>query len=302
MLDLLLELFLAVLGTVGSTVLIATAITWWYRPYYIATGKWEKMKFQEEYTMSAFGLGVTTVCDFFLMKCIESTLPTVSSMGIVLFLSGAIFHFLLSDFMIFFVHYLFHKIPALRPYHLPWHHIFTEPTAVGFAANHPVENILLLLAIRTPVFFWPMPLSWIIFQSLFSHVWTMFGHANVPYDSNILYQWGIIGNQSHLVHHQRVRYNMGLFFTYWDQLFGTYYDHRQNKKSDATVPDSQCLSDLSTSQEQKTVQEEITEAIELEEVPKDTNQTTTINETDFTTVSETSIDDVVSESTTETSV
>jgi sterol desaturase/sphingolipid hydroxylase (fatty acid hydroxylase superfamily) len=223
--SLLIEYLLVVHLTVFGTISVGALFTWWNWDYYKSTGKLDRMKLKQEYIMSSAGLVTNATADFILMHWLVPKPPSWDELSYTYIILGIIIHVLMADFGIFFGHWLFHKVRILRPMHLPWHHMFVEPSIVGFAANHPFENVCLLLGMRTCVFIYPMPVGWIIFQSIASELWTMWGHSNVetPQWLKGLNQsrW-ILTSQSHLIHHHKIVYNMGLLFTFWDRMFGTY--------------------------------------------------------------------------------
>jgi sterol desaturase/sphingolipid hydroxylase (fatty acid hydroxylase superfamily) len=228
--SLLYEYLLVVHITVFSVVSISAVFTWWHLDFYKQTGKWNRMKLKQEYSMSCFGLITTATVDFVLTKFLFPPLPLLFdgdglSQPPVWLLLGAVIHLLMADFGIFFVHWMFHRLSILRPYHISYHHKFVEPSIVGFAANHWFENVCLLLGMRACVFVWPMPIEWILFQNALSTFITMIGHANIDtpwYLQRAAESRWLLAGQAHLMHHHHVVYNFGLIFSLWDRLFGTY--------------------------------------------------------------------------------
>lgn len=156
---------------------------------------------------------------------------------------------LISDFAIFFVHYLQHRIPWLWEFHKV-HHSAKVLTPITVYRMHPVDDILtfsftaiasgfalgvLKFSFKSNIVVFNLAgtnLLFIIFYMLFynlrhSHIWLSYG----PFFSHIF-----ISPAQHQIHHSsdKKHYdkNMGFMFAFWDKLFGTLYVPKQKELID----------------------------------------------------------------------
>jgi len=147
---------------------------------------------------------------------------------------------LVTDFALFFSHYLQHKIPWLWEFHKV-HHSAEVMTPITVYRMHPVDNLLafgmvgllsgaalgcLSFFSKDPVFIYHVDGTDIVLILFFllgynlrhSHVWWSWG----PVLSRIA-----ISPAQHQIHHsaapRHFDKNMGFTFAFWDALFGTLY-------------------------------------------------------------------------------
>jgi len=134
--------------------------------------------------------------------------------------------FLLLDLVLYFQHYLLHKVPLLWRFHR-MHHSDREYDLTTGIRFHPLESLylqgvtLLAIALTAP------PISAVICFELVNVVQTFFGHANVRLPARIerVMRLVHVTPEIHRVHHSLERSdhntNFGAIFTFWDRLFGT---------------------------------------------------------------------------------
>ena len=147
---------------------------------------------------------------------------------------------LVSDFAIFFIHYLQHRIPWLWEFHKV-HHSAQVLTPITVYRMHPVDNILTIsfsslavgLAAGISQFFLKTNLSifniagtnltFIIFYLCaynlrHSHIWLSYGS---------FFNRIFISPAQHQIHHssdkKHFNKNMGFIFAFWDNMFNTLY-------------------------------------------------------------------------------
>jgi sterol desaturase/sphingolipid hydroxylase (fatty acid hydroxylase superfamily) len=186
--------------------------------------------------LSSFVLSATLVTQF-LENMFGPVAPSDSGSGLILLY---IISFLAADFAAFFVHWMFHKVPALWNFHRVHHSAETLTPLTAFARFHPVERMLayvaegclvgmitgpgLYLLGRDDVAGWALVYGIIkvIFAGLepfrHSHIWISYG----PRLSFVLFSPCM-----HQIHHsvmlEHRDKNMGLMLSIWDYLFGTIY-------------------------------------------------------------------------------
>lgn len=136
-------------------------------------------------------------------------------------------YILLMDFMMFFQHFLHHKLSFLWPFH-SYHHSATELNVLTANRGHPVQgefsNILITFI---PLSLAGVPLISLLWYKLLRNTITFMQH------SRITWKWGWIGQHViaspayHRIHHSILKEhydkNLAILFPAWDHLFGTYY-------------------------------------------------------------------------------
>lgn len=172
------------------------------------------------------------------------------------YLIGAVFGlFLLSDFMFYVSHYLFHKIPMLWAFHVVHHsaEVLTPITARRF---HPME-ILVGAVMQAPVagatsFLYQAlsahdrQITLIFGVSIFVFVFALSGrhlrHSHIWLSYGPVVSWLLISPAQHQIHHSvdpRHRdKNFGERFALWDALFGTLYVPAKREILQVGLPDA----------------------------------------------------------------
>jgi sterol desaturase/sphingolipid hydroxylase (fatty acid hydroxylase superfamily) len=147
---------------------------------------------------------------------------------------------LLTDFLLFYMHYTFHKIPTLWEFHKV-HHSAEVMTPLTAYRMHPVEVIFnmnvtaLFTGILLGVFVYltdgGRP-GFTIFginaiQFAFYVIGFNLRHSHVPLSYGSVLSQVFVSPWMHQVHHSRetrhLDRNMGFIFSFWDRLFGTLY-------------------------------------------------------------------------------
>lgn len=165
----------------------------------------------------------------------------------VLLVAAPIFGLLLTDFCLFFAHWLMHKFAVLWDFHAV-HHSAEVLTPVTVYRVHPVEEIVngvvaslgagvaagLYSSFQTHAFSVPTVMgvgvgTWLFFTFAFnlrhSHIWLSYG----PVLSRIF-----ISPAQHQLHHSAENRhhdkNFGFIFAFWDLLFGTLYVPKEQEE------------------------------------------------------------------------
>jgi sterol desaturase/sphingolipid hydroxylase (fatty acid hydroxylase superfamily) len=146
----------------------------------------------------------------------------------------------LTDFLLFYLHYLFHKVPVLWEFHKV-HHSAEVMTPLTAYRMHPVEVVIDMnvTAVATGIL-----LGIFVYLTGGGHPgYTAFGvnivqvafyvvgfnlrHSHVPLGYGSVISQVLVSPWMHQVHHSRetrhLDTNMGFIFSFWDRLFGTLY-------------------------------------------------------------------------------
>lgn len=145
---------------------------------------------------------------------------------------------LLQDFMTFYVHYLMHRIPALWELHKV-HHSAEFLLPITNRRFHPFQEIIdnlgnmaavgVLLGITSYAFALPvhdnsiigLDAYFILNMLSFYHL----RHSHIPMSYGERIEWHVMSPKQHHLHHSRAARhwdrNFGLFFSWWDRMFGT---------------------------------------------------------------------------------
>ncbi|OHU88131.1 MULTISPECIES: sterol desaturase family protein [Pseudoalteromonas] len=147
---------------------------------------------------------------------------------------------LIVDFISYFVHFLYHKVPFLWEFHKV-HHSARVLTPFSSFRTHPVSNwvglvinaVLIGVVFGLLKYFVTFPVSELSLFGLnvFSFFINLFG--GLLTHSHIRIQWPgnlskiIISPLNHQIHHSNnpIHFdkNFGFWFSIWDVMFGTYY-------------------------------------------------------------------------------
>lgn len=134
-----------------------------------------------------------------------------------------IFGFLFwNDCLVYFVHKALH-IPIIYKYIHKTHHKWLIPTPFASHAFHPLDGWAQGVPYHIFILFFPMQ-KWVFLCSFFVlNIWTTSIHDEYFIVPNILYLQQIVNNAAHHTdHHLYFNYNLGLYFTFWDRVCGTY--------------------------------------------------------------------------------
>lgn len=144
-------------------------------------------------------------------------------------------YFFLSPFLLMVIHdtYFYwthrwlHHPKLFKKFHKV-HHESRIPTAWTAFAFHPGEAAI--QALFLPVIFLVLPVHWIILI-LFLGIMSVLGIIN-HLGSEFYPQWmrnqfpfcHLISASHHQVHHQKMNFNLGLYFNFWDLIMETEYE------------------------------------------------------------------------------
>ena len=141
----------------------------------------------------------------------------------------------LQDGYFYFTHRLFHH-PFLFHWLHQGHHRSRYPTPWTSFAFDPLEAIIASLFLVGIVFIMPLHFITLIAVLTTMTVWAVLNHLGIDrlplsFPHHWLGRW-FIGPAHHSIHHLKYTLHYGLYFTFWDKLFGTQdieYEQKFNK-------------------------------------------------------------------------
>ena len=139
-----------------------------------------------------------------------------------------IFSVVFLDFLVYWQHRLFHKIPLLWKLHRV-HHSDVEMDTTTALRFHPLEIVISFFVVKmgSITLIKLDPLSLLIFEILLN-LSAMFNHGNfsLPLQIERFTRIFIITPDLHRIHHSVVKKetnsNFGFFLSIWDKIFGSY--------------------------------------------------------------------------------
>ncbi len=148
----------------------------------------------------------------------------ISQYGYAYFFLSIAIAILIHDVYFYFAHRLMHHKWLFKKVHSV-HHQSTNPSPWASFSFHPLEAVLEAAIVPILVVIMPIhPLAIVSFM-FFMTFMNVLGHLGVELYPNwfLKSQWTNWNNTSlhHNMHHQKFNCNYGLYFNWWDRLFGT---------------------------------------------------------------------------------
>ncbi|XGV97870.1 MAG: sterol desaturase family protein [Leptolyngbya sp. BL-A-14] len=145
---------------------------------------------------------------------------------------------ILQDAYFYFTHRLFHH-PFLFHWLHQGHHRSRHPTPWTSFAFDPLEAIVQSLFLVGIVFVMPLHFITVIAVLITMTVWAVLNHLGIDrlplaFPHAWLGRW-FIGPVHHSLHHLKYTVHYGLYFTFWDKLFGTQDPNYEQKMSDRQI-------------------------------------------------------------------
>ncbi|RAK89300.1 hypothetical protein BO79DRAFT_217370 [Aspergillus costaricaensis CBS 115574] len=128
--------------------------------------------------------------------------------------------FFFNDTCMYWLHRAFHQPFLFNAMHKK-HHLFIIPTPFSAYAFDPLEAWIISLLTYAYSFLWPMSRHVQLFIFVCANVWSFLYH-----DSR---------EQFHTVHHRNTQRNFGQYLSTWDQIAGTYGDHKRYRRGGANA-------------------------------------------------------------------
>ena len=144
-------------------------------------------------------------------------------------LFGIIFTVIFLDWMIYYIHRIYHSVPLLWKIHR-LHHTDVEVDVSTGLRFHPLEILLTTLFEAVVIYLLGASIYGVFVFQVWLGVSTLFNHSNIripAFLENIL-RWVIVTPDMHRVHHSSVpsetNSNFSFNFSLWDRLFMTYHE------------------------------------------------------------------------------
>ncbi|MEZ2414197.1 sterol desaturase family protein [Muriicola sp. E247] len=184
-------------------------------------------------TLLIYGLGIWIFLDW-IQEGSTMHYKNISDYGLAYAFLSFLLMVFLHDTYFYWTHRLIHHKSLFRIIHKV-HHQFTNPTPWSAFSFHPFEAVLSMGVIPIIVFLLPWHQYTLIAFISFMTLYDVYIHLGFD---PVLLRLGSWQNTAsdHNYHHQNARVNYGLYFTFWDQLMGTYKKyHRKNKGNKVTL-------------------------------------------------------------------
>jgi lathosterol oxidase len=132
--------------------------------------------------------------------------------------------FVMHDTYFYFTHRLMHNKHLFKWFHLV-HHQSTNPSPWAAYAFHPLEAVVEVGIVVVFMFTIPIHRSHLIFFFLMMIAYNVYGHLGYElypkgFNRSRIGKW-INTSINHNQHHQYFKGNYGLYFLFWDRVFGT---------------------------------------------------------------------------------
>jgi lathosterol oxidase len=145
---------------------------------------------------------------------------------------------LLHDTYFYWTHRLMHHRALFRYFHRV-HHLSHNPTPWAAYAFHPLEALVQGAIFPFTVMLIPMhPYAFVLFM-IWQIVFNVIGHTGYEYnprgfmDSWVKFVLNTPTN--HIMHHEKLRGNYGLYFSFWDRLMGTHHSDYESRFREVTT-------------------------------------------------------------------
>ncbi|MDX1958820.1 MAG: sterol desaturase family protein [Leptospiraceae bacterium] len=189
----------------------------------------KKILFEIKYSFLTFvifsfvGVGIFTAKKLGYTKIYNN----FSDYGFAYFVFSLVFLILFHDAYFYFTHRLMHHKLLFNSFHKV-HHNSTNPSPWASFSFHPLEAIVEAGILPISVMILPLHPITIISFIMFMTIMNIIGHLGYEFwsDSFVkskLTNWNNTSTH-HNMHHQKYNCNYGLYFNWWDKLFGTNHE------------------------------------------------------------------------------
>lgn len=132
--------------------------------------------------------------------------------------------FLMHDTYFYFSHRLMHHKALFKWFHLV-HHKSTNPSPWAAYAFHPLEALVEVGIVIIFLFTIPIHKSHLLIFFLMMIIYNVYGHLGYElypkgFSKSVVGRW-VNTSVNHNQHHQYFTGNYGLYFLFWDRIFGT---------------------------------------------------------------------------------
>lgn len=142
------------------------------------------------------------------------------------------------DTWFYWTHRLMHHPKLFRVFHRT-HHLSRNPTPWAAYAFDPPEAVIQAAMFPVVVMTIPMhPMAFGIFM-LWQVLFNIAGHTGYEFNPRWLMRtplkWILNTPTNHIMHHETLRGNYGLYFNFWDRLMGTNHAQYEDRYNEVTT-------------------------------------------------------------------
>jgi lathosterol oxidase len=185
---------------------------------------WDNAQLRNEVWVSTWSLfimaGLTACVDMYFLLGGSKLYHNIDDYGLVYFVLSPLFFLLFTDALIYWIHRILHW-PSVYWLH-KLHHKYKETTPWSAFSFHPLDGFAQSVPYHLFALFFPMHSRLYTLTLMCVGLWTVNIH-----DRMTLRLWGVNGAAHHTIHHTKFNCNYGQYFTFSDQLFGTFKDPYQ---------------------------------------------------------------------------
>lgn len=134
---------------------------------------------------------------------------------------------LAGDFVLYWLHRVFHKINFLWSLH-EYHHSATEFNIITSSRDNPIVGALFVVFMFMPSALLGASVETYTWMTVLSILHAYLVHSEMRHDWGFIGKWLFVSPNAHAVHHsmspQHWDKNFGFLSPIWDHIFGSYYD------------------------------------------------------------------------------
>ncbi len=179
-------------------------------------------------TFLIYGLGVWLFL-YWIRNGMTQIYVEIDDYGLLYFLTSIMLMIFAHDTYFYWTHRLIHHSILFKYIHKT-HHTFDNPTPWAAFAFHPLEAIISIGIVPIILFIIPFHHFALIIFITFLTVYNAYIHLGISVPEFKWFQWQNTSKE-HDLHHNGVKGNFGLYFTFWDKTMNTYIlEHKTGQK------------------------------------------------------------------------
>ena len=155
------------------------------------------------------------------------TLFSINFSGWFYFFFSIILVLLIHETYFYFLHRLMHHRFVMQKVH-KLHHNSTDPTSFTGYAFHPLETVIEFGFLPLIIFLLPLHINAFLIWQMVILLFTIYVHVGYEimpkFWVNNFFTKYINTPTHHSMHHSKFNYNFGLYFNFWDRMFGTQHE------------------------------------------------------------------------------
>ncbi|MCY7420601.1 MAG: sterol desaturase family protein [Chitinophagaceae bacterium] len=167
---------------------------------------------------------VSTITIIFWQQGYTKVYTNALDYGVVYLPVSLLVSMLIHETYYYFLHRWMHQPNVFKLVHKA-HHASKTTSAWTAFSFHPIEGFLQAIVLPVTILVLPMHIYVLLVQLTIMTVSSVINHLEIEvyptwFQNTFLGKW-IIGASHHSLHHKQVKYNFGLYFTFWDKWIKT---------------------------------------------------------------------------------